>query len=41
MVEAMLRGWWAQQSARGLRPDTSDAWERLMRRFLVFANEFP
>jgi len=41
MVEAMLRGWRAQQSARGLREDTSDARERLMRRFLVFTNEFP
>jgi integrase/recombinase XerC len=41
MVEAMLRGWRAQQGARGLREDTSDARERLMRRFLVFTGEFP
>ncbi len=32
MVEAMLRGWQAQQAARGLREDTITARERLMRR---------
>src|SRR6476660_10558728 len=41
MVEAMLRGWRAQQSARGLRAATIDARERLVRRFLAFTNEFP
>jgi hypothetical protein len=30
-----------QQTARGLRQDTSDARERLTRRFLLFTNEFP
>jgi hypothetical protein len=32
MAEAMLRGWRAQQSARGLRADTIDYGERLVRR---------
>src|SRR6266545_1541617 len=41
MVEAMLRGWRAQQTARGLREDTIDARERLVRRFLEFSNEYP
>jgi site-specific recombinase XerD len=41
MVEAMLRGWRAQQIARGLREDTIDARERLVRRFLEFTNEYP
>lgn len=41
MVEAMLRGWRAQQSARGLRADTIAYRERLARRFLGFTNEFP
>ena len=41
MVEAMLRGWRAQQAARGLRAKTIDARERLVRRFLAFTNEFP
>ena len=41
MVEAMLRGWRAQQSARGLRAATIDPRERLVRRFLSFTNEFP
>src|SRR5680860_585365 len=41
MVEAMLRGWRAQQSARGLRVDTIDYRERLVRRFVSFTNEFP
>jgi integrase/recombinase XerC len=41
MVEAMLRGWRAQQGARGLRVDTSEPRERLVRRFQVFTNEFP
>jgi len=41
MVEAMLKGWRAQQTARGLRQDTIDARERLVRRFLDFTNEYP
>ena len=41
MFEAMLRGWRAQQAARGLRQDSIGARERLMRRFGDFTNEFP
>ena len=41
MMEAMLRGWRAQQSARGLRAATIDPRERLVRRFVSFTNEFP
>ena len=41
MVEAMLRGWRAQQAARGLRADTVGSRERLVRRFQAFTNEFP
>jgi integrase/recombinase XerC len=41
MVEAMIRGWRAQQTARGLREDTIIARERLMRNFLGFTNEYP
>ena len=41
MVEAMLRGWRAQQAARGLRADTARYRERLVRRFQAFTNEFP
>ena len=41
MFEAMLRGWRAQQTARGLREDTIGARERLMRRFGEFTNEYP
>src|SRR6516164_3193554 len=41
MVEAMLQGWRAQQTARGLRAKTIDARERLVRRFLAFTNELP
>jgi site-specific recombinase XerD len=41
MVEAMLRGWRAQQAARGLREDTIGPRERLVRRFLEFTNEYP
>ncbi len=41
MVEAMLRGWQAQQSARGLRAETIGYRERLVRRFVGFTNEFP
>lgn len=41
MFEAMLRGWRAQQTARGLREDTIGPRERLVRRFLEFTNEYP
>ena len=41
MFEAMLRGWKAQQVSRGLREDTIAPRERLVRRFLEFANEYP
>src|SRR5258708_4841884 len=41
MVEGMLRGWRAQQAARGLRADTAGYRERLVRRFQAFTNEFP
>ena len=41
MFEAMLRGWRAQQMARGLREDTIAPRERLVRRFLAFTNEYP
>ena len=41
MVEAMLRGWAAQQMARGLRRDSIEAREHLVRRFLAFTNDFP
>jgi integrase/recombinase XerC len=41
MVDAMLKGWRAQQAARGLREDTIAPRERLVRRFLEFTNEYP
>jgi site-specific recombinase XerD len=41
MFEAMLRGWRAQQVARGLRVDTVEARERLVRRFLEATNDYP
>ena len=41
MFEGMLRGWRAQQTARGLREDTVAPRERLVRRFLEFTNEYP
>jgi site-specific recombinase XerD len=41
MVEAMLRGWRAQQAARGLREDTLGKRERLVRRFGEFTSEYP
>ncbi|WP_308440497.1 tyrosine-type recombinase/integrase [Virgisporangium aurantiacum] len=41
MVEAMLRGWRAQQTARGLREETIAERERLVRQFQVFTNEYP
>jgi integrase/recombinase XerC len=41
MVEAMLRGWRAQQAARGLREDTIAPRVRLVRRFCEFTNDYP
>lgn len=41
MVEAMVKGWRAQQAARGLLEDTIAPRERLVRRFLEFTNEYP
>ncbi len=41
MVEAMLRGWAAQQAARGLGEETISARERLVRQFVEFTNEYP
>lgn len=41
MFEAMLRGFVAQQKARGLQERTIVPRERLVRRFLAFTNEYP
>jgi integrase/recombinase XerC len=41
MVEAMLRGWRAQQAARGLTEGVIVRRERLVRSFLKYTNEFP
>jgi len=41
MFEAMLRGWRAQQKARGLRDETAEGREQLVRRFLMATNEYP
>jgi integrase/recombinase XerC len=41
MVEAMLRGWQAQQASRGLRAETIAYRQRLVRRFMEFTNEYP
>lgn len=41
MVEAMLKGWRAQQTARGLQEGTIVPRERLVRRFVSFTNEYP
>lgn len=41
MFEAMLRGWRAQQVARGLKADTVEPRERLVRRFGEFAEGYP
>ena len=41
MFEAMLRGWRAQQMARGLSRDTVTAREALVRRFVALMNEYP
>ncbi|MGO8728244.1 MAG: tyrosine-type recombinase/integrase [Streptosporangiaceae bacterium] len=41
MFEAMLRGWRAQQIARGLRSETIDSREQLVLRFSADSNEYP
>ena len=41
MFDAMLRGWRAQQTARGLAEATIVERERLVRRFVAFTNELP
>jgi len=41
VLEAMLRGWRAQQTARGLREGTVVDRERSVRQFLGFTNEYP
>lgn len=41
MFDAMLRGFRAQQLARGLRCDTIEARERLVQRFAEATNEYP
>ena len=41
MFEAMLAGWRAQQSARGLREELIGSRERLVRRFGEFTAEYP
>ena len=41
VLEAMLRGWRAQQMARGLRTRTIDGREQVIRRFVAFTNEYP
>lgn len=41
MVEAMFRGWRAQQAARGLREETITARDNLVRRFMEFVNDYP
>ncbi|WP_431981333.1 hypothetical protein [Streptomyces qinglanensis] len=41
MFDAMLRGRRAQQKSRGLKDETIDPGERLVRRFLDFANDYP
>ncbi|MFM9577764.1 tyrosine-type recombinase/integrase [Streptomyces turgidiscabies] len=41
MFDAMLRGWRAQQKSRGLRDETVEDRERLIRRFHEFANDYP
>ncbi len=41
MFDAMLRGWRAQQKARGLRDETAEDRERLIRRFHGYVNEYP
>jgi integrase/recombinase XerC len=41
VVEAMLRGFRAQQAARGLREETITTREQAARRFMAFTNDYP
>ena len=41
MLDAMLRGWRAQQKSRGMRDETAADRERLIRRFCEFTGEYP
>lgn len=41
LFEAMLRGWRAQQKSRGLRDETVEDRDKLIRRFHEFAGEYP
>ena len=41
VLEAMLRGWRAQQTSRGLRAKTIAGRERVVRRFVGFTNDYP
>jgi integrase/recombinase XerC len=41
MTEAMLRGWRAQQKARGLQDATIEPRERLVHAFMDFTSEYP
>jgi site-specific recombinase XerD len=41
MLDAMLRGWRAQQLARGLREETIEGREHLVRRFAATTNDYP
>jgi site-specific recombinase XerD len=41
VFDAMLRGWRTQQKARGLRDETVEDRERLIRRFHGYVNEYP
>jgi integrase/recombinase XerC len=41
LLEAMLRGWRAQQTARGLRAKTVEGREQVIRRFAAFTNDYP
>jgi len=41
VFEAMMRGFRAQQSARGLRKETIVTRELLVKRFMAFTNEYP
>ena len=41
MVDAMLRGWRAQQLSRGLREESITDRELLVRRFVEFTNDYP
>jgi hypothetical protein len=41
LVEAMLHGWRAQQTSRGLQESTMGQRERLVRAFVTFTNDYP